>query len=170
MKSRLAGAILLLYPRRVRAGHGPEIVALIEDLIAFDRRSRAAVFMRLAVDGVIQRMTSTATAWLLAAGLGATSLGALAISDLAAASAFQHRPTPVHTGAPTRQTSQTPYRLPSPHASRPSTPAESRVNSHAHDGHGGCRRTVQPQGSHRSEYANHCRSRRIQIRQRHADP
>ena len=39
MRHRLTGAILLLYPRRVREGHGPEIVALIDDLIAHEGRS-----------------------------------------------------------------------------------------------------------------------------------
>ena len=42
MRRRVAGAILLLYPRRVRKGHGPEIVALIEDLVTHEGSSASA--------------------------------------------------------------------------------------------------------------------------------
>ena len=76
MRRRLTGAILLLYPRRVRERHGPEIVALIEDLIAHEGRSRTGLFIRLAVDGLVQRIASTATVWTVAAVLVATSFGA----------------------------------------------------------------------------------------------
>jgi len=114
MRHRLTGAILLLYPRRVREGHGPEIVALIDDLIAHEGRSRTGLFIRLAVDGLVlvQRIASTATAWTVAAVLAATSLGGLAVSDLAAADAPQVVPRTVHTVAPARDTHQTPHHLP----------------------------------------------------------
>ena len=68
MRHRLTGAILLLYPRRVRKGHGPEIVALIDDLIAHEGRSRTRLFIRLAADGLVQRIASTATAWTVVGG------------------------------------------------------------------------------------------------------
>jgi hypothetical protein len=97
MSDRLSDAILLLYPRRVRDAHGPEILALIDDLIAHEGRSRAALWTRLAVDGVIQRMASIATVWTVVAVLAATSFGGLALSDFAAASAFQGSPRPAHT-------------------------------------------------------------------------
>ena len=67
MRHRLAAAILLLYPRRVRDRHGPELVTLIDDLVAHEKRSRTGLFLRLAADGLVQRMTSTATAWLAVA-------------------------------------------------------------------------------------------------------
>ena len=79
MRHRLTGAILLLYPRRVREGHGPEIVALIDDLVAHEGRSRAGLFIRLAVDGLVQRIASTATVGTVAAVLAATSFGGLGI-------------------------------------------------------------------------------------------
>ena len=100
MRRRLAGAILLLYPRRVRKGHGPEIVALIDELIAHDGRSRAGLFARLAVDGLVQRIASTATAWTAAAVLATTSVGGLAVADFAAASAQQNPPRTVKAVAP----------------------------------------------------------------------
>ena len=87
MRHRLTGAILLLYPRRVREGHGPEIVALIDDLVAHEGRSRARLFIGLAVDGLVQRVASTATVWTVVAVLLATSFGGLAVSDFAAANA-----------------------------------------------------------------------------------
>jgi hypothetical protein len=112
MRHRLSGAILLLYPRRVREDHGPEIVALIGDLIANDGRSRPGLFIRLAVDGLVQRLTSTATVWTVSAVLLATSFGGLAVSDFAAANAFHVVPRTVHTLAPTRHAHQTPHHLP----------------------------------------------------------
>jgi hypothetical protein len=104
MRHRLTGAILLLYPRRVREGHGPEIVALIDDLIAHEGRSRTGLFIRLAMDGLVQRIASTATAWTVVAVLAATSFGGLAVSDLAAADAPQVVQRTVHTVAPARHT------------------------------------------------------------------
>ena len=74
MRRRLTGAILLLYPRRVREAHGPEILALIDDLIAHEGSSRPRLFVRLAVDGLLQRIATTATAWTMVAVLAATSL------------------------------------------------------------------------------------------------
>jgi hypothetical protein len=115
MRHRLAGAILLLYPRRVRNGHGREIVALIDDLLAHEERSRSTLFMRLAVDGLRQRIVSTATVWTVAAVLAATSVGGLAVSNFAAAHAFKAVPRTVHTGAPKRHTPQGPHRLPRSH-------------------------------------------------------
>jgi hypothetical protein len=100
MRHRVTSAILLLYPRRVRKGHGPEIVALVDDLIAYERRSPTRLFLRLAVDGLVQRIASTATVWTVVAVLAATSFGGLAVSDLAAAHAPQHAPHSVHTRAP----------------------------------------------------------------------
>ena len=111
MRRRLTHAILLLYPRRVREGHGPEIVALIDDLIAHERRSRAGLFVRLAVDGLVQRIASTATVWTVVAVLVTTSFGALAVSEFAAANALQVVPRTVHTVAPARHTHQIPHHL-----------------------------------------------------------
>ncbi len=96
MRHRLTGAIMLLYPRRVRKGHGPEIVALIDDLIAHEGRSRTGLFIRLAVDGLIQRIATIATVWTVVAVLLATSIGGLAVSEFAAANALQVVP---RTGA-----------------------------------------------------------------------
>jgi hypothetical protein len=109
MSRRLTCAILLLYPRRVRDGHGSEIVALIDDLIALEGRSRARLFIRLALDGLVQRIATTATAWTMAAVLAATSVGGLAASDFAAASVHQGAPRPIHTVAPARCTHQAPH-------------------------------------------------------------
>ena len=75
MSRRLTCAILRLYPRRVRQRHGPEIMALIDDLIAHDGRSRAGLLIHLAVDGLGQRIASTATVWTMVAVLAATSVG-----------------------------------------------------------------------------------------------
>jgi hypothetical protein len=101
MRHRVTGAILLLYPRRVRKRHGPEIVALIDDLIAHEGRSRSGLFIRLAVDGLVQRVASTATVWTVVAVLAATSFGGLAVSDFAAANATrQGVARTVHTVAP----------------------------------------------------------------------
>jgi hypothetical protein len=115
MRHRLTGAILLLYPRRVRKGHGPEIVALVDDLIAHEGRSRTGLLIRLAVDGLVQRIASTATAWTVSAVLVATSFGGLAVSDFAAADAPQVVPRTVHTVAPALHTHQTPHHLPGWH-------------------------------------------------------
>jgi hypothetical protein len=109
MRHRLPGAILLLYPRRVRAAHGSEIVTLIEDLIAHEGRSRTRLLIRLAVDGMVQRIASTATAWTVVAVLAATTFGGLAVSDFAAAKSLQHAPRKMHTGSPARHTHQTPH-------------------------------------------------------------
>jgi hypothetical protein len=109
MRHRLTGAILLLYPRRVREGHGPEIVALIDDLIAHEGRSRTGLCIRLVVDGLVQRVASTATVWTVVAVLVATSFGGLAVSDFAAAKVV---PPTVHTVAPAWHTHQTPHHLP----------------------------------------------------------
>lgn len=98
MRHRLAGAILLIYPRRVRRHHGSEIVSLIDDLIALDGRSRARLLARLAADGLALRLASTATAWIAAAVLAATSIGGLAVSDFAAASAHQDPPRTMKAG------------------------------------------------------------------------
>jgi hypothetical protein len=106
MSRRLTGAILLLYPRRVRERHGPEILALIDDLIARERRSRTGLFIRLAVDGLVQRIAATATASTVVAVLAATIFGGLALSAFAAASAFHGMPRTVRTIAPARHTQQ----------------------------------------------------------------
>lgn len=97
---RLTRAILLLYPRRVRHGHGPEIAALIDDLVAREGRSRARLSIRLAADGLAQRIASTATVWTAVAVLGATSIGGLAVSQFAAARSFRGEPRAVHTAQP----------------------------------------------------------------------
>lgn len=111
MTNHLVGAILLLYPRRVRRHHGPEIVALIDDLVAHDGRSRVQLFTRLAVDGLTQRLASTATAWTAAAVLATTTIGGLAVSDFAAASAHQDPPKTIKTAAPARHHRETPHRI-----------------------------------------------------------
>jgi hypothetical protein len=108
MRHRLTGVILLLYPRRVREGHGSEIVALIDDLIAHEGRSRTRLSIRLAVDGLVQRIASTSTVWTVVAVLAATSFGGLAVSDFAAANAPQVVPRTVHTIAPARHTHNLP--------------------------------------------------------------
>jgi hypothetical protein len=112
MRHRLSTAILLLYPRRVRDGHGPEIVTLIDDLIAHEGRSRTRLFIRLAGDGLVQRIASTATAWTAVAVLAATSIGGLAISEFAAANALARRPRTAHTIASPPNTHQTRHRRP----------------------------------------------------------
>ena len=109
MSNRLTDAILLLYPRRVRDAHGPEIVVLVEDLIAYEGRSPAALCMRLAVDGLVQRTASIATVWTLVAVLAATTFGGLALSDFAAASAFQGAPRTTRTVAPAAHMHRTPH-------------------------------------------------------------
>jgi hypothetical protein len=103
MRRPLIEAILLLYPSRVRSRHGPEMMALVDDLAAHDGRSRARLFMRLAVDGLIERLISTATVWTLAAVLALTSFGGMVLSDLAAASAHQRVAGPARTVAPALQ-------------------------------------------------------------------
>jgi len=108
MSNRLTDAILLLYPRPVRDDHGPEIVVLIDDLIAREGRSAAALYTRMALDGLVQRMTSIATIWTVVAVLATTSFGGLALSDFAAASAFQAAPRTAHTVAPAAHAHRTP--------------------------------------------------------------
>jgi hypothetical protein len=115
MRHRITTMILLLYPRRVRKGHGPEIVALIDDLIANDRRSRTGLFIGLAVDGLVQRIASTATVWTVVAVLAATSFGGLAVSDFDAASAHQGVARTIHTVAPARHNHQAPHHPPRRH-------------------------------------------------------
>jgi hypothetical protein len=109
---RLAGAILMLYPRRVRQGHGPEILALIDDLIAHEGRARPRLLMRLAVDGLAQRIASTATVWAVAAVLAVTSLGGLVISDFAAANALHLVTRRAHTILPTPPKHPAPRHIP----------------------------------------------------------
>ncbi len=92
MRHRLTRAILLLYPRRVRGRHGPEIVALIDDVIAHEERSQTGLFIRLALDGLVQRLASTTTVWTVVAVLAASSVGGLAVSDLAAANDLRAAP------------------------------------------------------------------------------
>jgi hypothetical protein len=111
VRHRLTAAILLLYPRRVREGHGPEIVSLIDDLITQEQRSRTRLFLRLAMDGLVQRIASTATAWTAVAVLAATSFGGLAVSNFAAATALHALPRTGHTVAPARHKHQTPHHL-----------------------------------------------------------
>lgn len=111
MRHRLTGVILLLYPRRVREGHGGEIVALIDDLVAHEGRSRTGLFIRLAADGLVQRIASTATAWTVVAVLAATSFGGLAVSEFASAK-LQAVPRRVHTVAPARHTHRAPHHRP----------------------------------------------------------
>ena len=106
MRSRLTRAILLLYPRRVRERHGAEIVALIDDLIAHDGRSRTGLFVRLAVDGLTQRVASTATVWTVVAVLAATSFGGMAVSEFASARALKSVPRTAHTIARAWRTPQ----------------------------------------------------------------
>jgi hypothetical protein len=122
MSNPLTRTILLLYPRRVRKGHGPEIVMLIDDLIAHEGRSRTSLFIRLAVDGLAQRIASTATAWTVVAVLAATSFGGLALSNFAAASAPQRVRRTEHAIAPARHTPQSPHRLPRWHRTSRRTP------------------------------------------------
>ena len=130
MRRRLTAAILLLYPRRVREGHGPELVALVDDLIAHEGRSRTRLLIRLAADGLVQRIATTATAWTVSAVLVATSFGGLAVSDFAAADAPQVVPRTVHTDAPTWHTRQTPHHPPRTHrTSRPTRLERSRDDS-----------------------------------------
>ena len=92
MRHRLARAILLLYPRRVRHGHGPELLALMDDLVTHEGRSPATLLVRLAFDGLAQRAVSTATVWTVMAVLVTISFSDLALSDFSSASALPHRP------------------------------------------------------------------------------
>jgi hypothetical protein len=129
MRRRLTGAILLLYPRRVREGHGQEIAALIDDLIAHEGRSRTGLFVRLAVDGLVQRVASAATVRTVVAVLAATSFGGLALSDFAAASPHQGVPRRAHTVAPAWHMHSTPHQLPRSRRASPrptADPANSR--------------------------------------------
>lgn len=100
MRRRLTDTVVLLYPRRVRERHGPEIVALIDDLVAREGRSRTALCVRLAMDGLVQRFASIATVWAAAAILAVTSFGGLAAADLAAASARHNVSHPAHVVHP----------------------------------------------------------------------
>jgi hypothetical protein len=84
---RLISATLLLYPRAVRQGHGAELESLVQELIDRDGASRPRVVTRLALDGLTQRLSTRATAVVLAGTLALTSIGGLAVSDFAAASA-----------------------------------------------------------------------------------
>lgn len=120
MKHRLTGAILLLYPRRVRERHGQEIVGLIDDLAAHDEHSPIRLFIRLAMDGLVQRLASTATAWAIAAVLVATAFAPLAVSDLATARALHVVRRTQRTIAPARPTQEAPHPRRQPH--RPSRP------------------------------------------------
>ena len=130
MRPRLARAILLLYPRRVRRRHGVEIVTLMDDLIAHEGRSRAGLFMRLAVDGLVQRIASTAAIWTVVAVLAATSFGGLAISEFAAARSFQRAPRTMQTVAPTSATPEAPHHPPrSARSSRRSAGMRTRTRS-----------------------------------------
>ena len=90
MNRRVFNAVLLLYPRRVRRTHGPELLVLVDDLVVRDGRSRIGLITRLAIDGLVQRAVSTATAWTVAAVLATTSFAGLVASNFAAASPF-HR-------------------------------------------------------------------------------
>lgn len=109
MKRRATRVVLLLYPRRVRRRHGTEIAALIDDLVTHDGRSHARLFIRLAVDGLIQRAATTTTVWTAVAVLAATSLGGLAASGFAAASAQGGAPRTTSTVAPARHVHITPH-------------------------------------------------------------
>ncbi|HTU94541.1 MAG TPA: hypothetical protein VMF14_01800 [Solirubrobacteraceae bacterium] len=115
---RLAATILLLYPRRVRDRHGPEILALVDDLIVHEGRSPAGLCVRLAADGLLQRVASTATVWTVVAVL-VTSVGGLAVSDFAAASARQDAPRAVRTMTPPRHASSRHRAARREHASSP---------------------------------------------------
>ena len=84
---RLITTTLLLYPRAVRHRHGAELESLVEELIERDGASRPRVMTRLALDGLTQRLSTRATALIVAGTLLVTSLGGLAVSDFAAASA-----------------------------------------------------------------------------------
>jgi hypothetical protein len=98
-------------------------VALIDDLIAHEGRSSTGLFIRLAVDGLVQRLASTATVWTVVAVLVATSFGGLAVSDFAGANALQVVPRTVDTVAPAWHELQTPRHLPRWHrTSRRSAP------------------------------------------------
>lgn len=92
MTQRLISGILLLYPRRVREAHGPELAALIDDLIAHDGRSPTGLLARLAIDGMIQRFAQTATIRSIATLMAATCIGGLTASGLASATSFHHPP------------------------------------------------------------------------------
>jgi hypothetical protein len=105
-------------------------VALIDDLIAHEGRSPAALCLRLAVDGLVQRVASLATVWTLVAVLAATTFGGLALSDFAAASAFQGSPRPAHTVAHAVHTHRTPHHRHRSHrTSRESAEAIARYGS-----------------------------------------
>ena len=90
-------------------------MALIDDLIAQDGRSRTGLVIRLAVDGMVQRIASTATLWTVVAVLVGTSFGGLAVSEFAAANSLQVAPRTLHTVAPAWNTHPTPHHLPQWH-------------------------------------------------------
>ncbi len=89
---RLISAALLLYPRAVRRHHGAELESLVEELIERDGASRPVLVGRLLADGLVQRLTSRSTAWVVAVTLVITSVGGLAVSDFATASAHRREP------------------------------------------------------------------------------
>ncbi|HEY2202477.1 MAG TPA: hypothetical protein VGH56_11345 [Solirubrobacteraceae bacterium] len=82
-------------------------MALIDELITHDGRSRAGLFARLAVDGLALRIARTATAWTAVAVLATTGVGGLAVADFAAASAQQNSPRTVTAVAPVPRAHQT---------------------------------------------------------------
>lgn len=99
MNRHLVRAILLIYPRRVRRTHGREIIVLVDDLAVRDGRPLARLLLRLAFDGLIQRLVSTAVAWTAVVVLAATTLGDLALSDFAAASGHPGIPAPARAAS-----------------------------------------------------------------------
>ncbi len=84
---RIISATMLLYPRGVRHRHGAELESLVEELIQREGASRPRVMTRLALDGVSQRLRTRTTALVMMGTLGLSSVGGLAVSDFAAASA-----------------------------------------------------------------------------------
>ncbi len=88
--------------------------------------------MRLAADGLVQRMGSTATIWTVAAVLAATTFGDLALSDFAAASALQGGSRTAHAVAPQAAhaiASRTPHAVVPPIA-RPAARAQTDRTPH----------------------------------------
>jgi len=104
MSNRLIHAILLLYPRRVRDAHGPEIVVLIDDLIAHEDVASRAPACAWRWTGWSNAWPRSPTVWTVVAVLAATTFGGLALSDFAAASAFQGVPRTARTVAPAAHT------------------------------------------------------------------
>ncbi|WP_249009625.1 hypothetical protein [Conexibacter sp. DBS9H8] len=93
---RLIAAAILLYPRQVRSRHGSELGCLAEELIDRDGAAAAAVVARLAADGVGQRLRSRTTLVVMAITLAGSSVGGLAVSDIAAASSPAPAPLRAH--------------------------------------------------------------------------